>query len=108
MSFKALLDRWRLTPPPEMSEERYSIHLPSEDAARIEALGELFPGTAVEQIISDLLHTGLDEVEASMPYVPGDKVILEDEFGDPIYEDVGMTPKFLDLVRNHRKQLDKD
>lgn len=105
MSFKALLDNWLGERSPELSEERYSIHLPADDAARISALTELFPGTSPEQIIADLLHTGLDEIEAAMPYVPGSKIIREDEFGDPIYEDVGMTPRFLELVKSHRGKL---
>jgi len=107
MSFKALLDSWLGAHSPELSDERYAICLSVDDAARIEALTELFPGTSAEQVIADLLHTGLDEIEAAMPYVPGSKVIREDEFGDPVYEDVGLTPRFLDLVRNNRKQLDR-
>jgi hypothetical protein len=35
------------------------------------------------------------------------KVIREDDLGDPIYEDVDPTPKFLDLVRNHRESFQK-
>lgn len=106
MPFKALLDSWRDTPNPELSSERYSIRLPTDDAARITALAELFPGTSPESIIADLLHAGLDEIEAAMPYEAGEKVIREDEFGDPVYEDVGLTPRFLDLVRQHRDKLD--
>lgn len=105
MSFKTLLDTWSGSREPELTDERYSIQLPADDAARIRALAELFPGNAPERLITDLLKAALDEVEAAMPYVPGDTVIREDEFGDPIYEDVGLTPRFLDLVKTHRKRL---
>lgn len=105
MSFKALLDSWIGTPNPVLSEERYAIRLPVDDAARVAALAELFPGTSPESIVSDLLHAALDEVEAAMPYEAGDKVIREDEFGDPVYEDVGLTPRFLELVRQKRAKL---
>jgi len=103
MSFKSLIEAWRGAEKPELSAERYSIHLPTDDAARVDALVKLFPGTSAEQIVADLLHVGLDEVEAAMPYERGSKVIREDEFGDPVYEDVGMTPRFLELVRQLRK-----
>ena len=103
MPFKALLDSWAETKSPELSEERYSVRLPVEDAARIEALTELFPGTTVDQIVADLLRSGLDSLQAAMPYVPGEKVIREDEFGDPVYEDVGLTPRFLELTRKQQK-----
>ena len=107
MSFKALLDAWLGERSPELSEEHFSIRLSVDDAARLAALTEIFPGTTPERIISDLLHTGLDEIEAAMPYVAGSRVIREDEFGDPVYEDVGMTPRFLEAVKSHRRRLDK-
>ena len=44
--------------------------------------------------------------EVSKRAKPGDKIIREDDHGDPIYEDTGMTPRFLELVREHRRQLD--
>lgn len=107
MSFKNLLDTWSGKRAAELADERYSIRLSVDDAARLEALAALFPGNSPESLITDLLAAALDEVEASMPYVPGDKVIREDEFGDPIYEDVGLTPQFLELVKSHRAALDK-
>ena len=107
MSFKNLLDSWSGKREPERSAERFSIRLPIDDAARVSALAELYPGNTPETLVTDLLSAALDEIEAAMPYVAGDKVIREDEFGDPIYEDVGMTPRFLELVKTHRKHLDR-
>ena len=105
MSFKNLLDTWSGSREPELTKERYSIRLTADDAARLQALADLFPGVAPETLVSDLLNAALDEIEAAMPYVPGEKVIREDDFGDPVYEDVGLTPRFLELVKEHRKQL---
>lgn len=105
MPFKELLDRWKDAKRPELTEARYAVRLPVGDAARIEALADMFPGTDAERIVTDLLGAALDEIEAAMPYVAGDKVIREDEFGDPVYEDVGPTPRFLELIREHEKQL---
>ncbi len=108
MKFRALLDSWNGEEKPAVTAERYSIRLSVDDAARIAALAELHPGTPVEEIVTDLLSAALDEIQASMPYVPGDKVIHEDDHGDPVYEDTGMTPRFLELVRMHRKQIAAD
>ena len=106
MKFKQLLDTWQQDIPAAKTAERYSIRLTLDDAARIAALAELHPGTAVEQIVSDLLTTALDELEAAIPYVAGERVIREDDHGDPIYEDAGLTPEFLAKVREHRKLLE--
>jgi len=105
MTFKALLDAWAAQEAPAKTSETYQIRLKTEDAAKIHALADLFPGVDRERVITDLLSAAVEQVEAAIPYVPGDRVIREDEFGDPVYEDTGMTPAFLQLVRKYRKKL---
>jgi hypothetical protein len=68
VKFKPLLDRWKKVARPELTARQYAVRLPVEDAARLRALSELFPGQDVEEIITDLLHAGLDEIEAAMPH----------------------------------------
>jgi len=40
-----------------------------------------------------------------MPYVPGNHVIAEDDYGDPIYEDLGPTPQFYSLSHEILRKL---
>jgi hypothetical protein len=47
----------------------------------------------------------LDEIAAAMPYEKGPKVISRDDHGDPVYEDVGLTPRFVELTRKYKKNL---
>lgn len=105
MSFKSLLDAWSNREPQVTTDQVYSVRLPVRDAARLHALVDLYPGTDVERIITDLISASLNELEAAMPYVPGERVIREDDYGDPVYEDTGPTPRFLELAREHRKKL---
>lgn len=98
MSFKALLRRWETRPEVEKTEQRFAVRLPLEDAARVQALAQMY-GLGEEEVITDLLHAALEEIIEAMPYVPGDKVIREDDHGDPVYEDRGPMPKFLELIR---------
>jgi hypothetical protein len=105
VKFKPLLDRWKKPPPPTLSAKEYAVRLPVDDAARLQALAELFPGRQIEEIITDLLHAGLDEIAAAMPYERGPKVISRDEQGDPLYEDIGLTPRFVELTRRFKKDL---
>ena len=44
MTFKSLLDAWAAQQAPTRTSDTYEIHLATEDAARIHALSELFPG----------------------------------------------------------------
>ena len=105
MTYKKLLASWAQSGSRARTAEIYEVRLPLDDAARIHALAEMYPGRAREEIITDLLSVALQELQAAMPYVRGDKVISTDEQGDPVYEDAGQTPRFIELARKHRKQL---
>jgi hypothetical protein len=102
---KELLDRWQAEAAGRITSQSYPVHLDLDDAARIHALAELYPGRSREQIITDLLAAALEELAASMPYVAGPKVISTDEQGDPVYEDVGPMPRFIELTRKYKKAL---
>ncbi len=105
MKFKPLLDHWKRPGGPLLTAEAYSVRLPLDDASRLQALAALFPGRKLEEIITDLLHVGLDEIAESMPYEPGPRIISRDDHGDPLYEDAGLTPRFVELTRQFRKSL---
>lgn len=106
MKFKPLLERWNRAPAPLRTAQQYAVRLPVDDAARLQALAELFPGQSIEDIVTDLLGAGLDEIAAAMPYVKGPKVISRDDQGDPVYEDIGMTPRLVELTRKYKKSLE--
>lgn len=106
MTFKELLDNWRQNATEPRTAAEYAVRLPLDDAARLQALTEMFPGRTREQIITDLLSAALQEVVAAMPYVAGRKIISTDEQGDPVYEDVGPMPRFTELTRQHRRKLE--
>jgi hypothetical protein len=106
VKFKPLLDRWMKDAVPTLTAKEYAVRLPVDDASRLQALAELFPGRTLEEIITDLLHAGLDEIAAAMPYEPGPKIISRDDQGDPVYEDVGLTPRFMELTRKFKKGLE--
>ncbi len=106
MKFKALLDRWKKIAAPPRTAKEYAFRLSLDDASRLHALAALFPGRQIEEIVTDLLHTALDEVAAAMPYEPGPKIISRDDHGDPVYQDVGLTPRFVELTREFKKTLE--
>jgi len=104
--FRELLESWRSSAAAPRTARAWSVQLPIEDAARLQALADLFPGRTAEQLITELLAVALREVAAAMPYVAGERVISTDEQGDPVYEDVGPTPRFMELARTHRRALE--
>jgi hypothetical protein len=105
VKFKPLLDRWKKTAVPARTSREYSVRLPLDDAARLQALAELFPGQPIEEIVTDLLGAALDEIAAAMPYEKGPREISRDDHGDPVYEDIGLTSRFIELTRKFKKNL---
>lgn len=75
------------------------------DAAKIQALTEMFPGLTLDTILQDLISASLSEVASQFPYIAGSKIVSYDEDGNPIHEDIGMTPTFLRLSRHYLKEL---
>jgi hypothetical protein len=108
VSFKDLLESWRRSAATPRTARSYAVRLPVDDAAQLAALADMFPGRAPEQLITELLSLALKELAAAMPYVAGTRVISTDEHGDPVYEDIGPTPRFIELARSHRRALATD
>lgn len=108
MKIRDLLEIWERSAGERRSREFYSVRLPVHDAAKLAALAEMYPGRSEQDIITDLLSAALDEIEAAFPYVPGRRIVSEDEHGDPIYEDAGATPRFQALTREHLRRLDQE
>lgn len=107
MKVSELARYWAKTATATVTQESYTIRLPVDTAAKIEALAELYPGHPVDQLITDLLGAALEELETGLPYVRGDKVSGFDEMGDPLYEDVGPTPRYLLLAKQHLRRIKK-
>lgn len=84
-----------------------ATRLPLHRAAQLAALADMFADGDESRVIADLLIAALGEVEASFPYVQGQKS-GEDEFGDPVYADAGHTPRFHALTRAHFERMQRD
>lgn len=108
MKASELLTHWEKEFGEPLAETQYALPLNVRDAARLEALAEMFPGCTKERLLRDLISAALSDLTSGFPYVAGDKVIERDEEGFPVYEDVGPTPQFLELTRKHMVRLQKD
>ncbi|VUD56505.1 hypothetical protein TDB9533_02161 [Thalassocella blandensis] len=101
MTVKELVKNWQDQAHGTLTKDKFTVNLAVEDAARIDALSEMYPKRSKEQLISELISAALAELESSFPYVQGSEVVATDELGDPIFADVGPTPKFLSLTKKY-------
>ena len=105
MKIRELAQQWEETAKGRLTKTEYAIHLDVEAAARLAAIREMYPKRSTEELLGELIGAALEELEASLPYVKGSQVVATDEQGDPLYEDIGPTPRFLALSRKYLQSL---
>lgn len=105
MKIRELAQHWQQNAAGALSNTGHVLHLELEAEARLAALVEMFPKRTPEELLGELVGAALEEIEASFPYIKGQQVIALDEEGDPLYEDIGATPRFLALSRRHLHTL---
>lgn len=68
MKSELLHDLWSSPDNSRLVSKQFSFRLPVHIAAKINALGEMYPQKNRTQIVADLLSTALDELEKKLPY----------------------------------------
>lgn len=104
MMLKELVAQWESHAHGVLTIDTYAVHLLVEDAAKIDALAEMYPKRTKDQLISELLSAALGQLEESFPYVQGTAIVATDEMGDAIYADIGPTPRFMELTKKYLAQ----
>lgn len=105
MKIRELIQHWERSARGRLTPTGYQIRLDLESAARLAALAEMYPRRSVEELLGELIGAALEELETSMPYVKGSQIVSIDEQGDPLYEDIGPTPRFLALSRRYLQEM---
>ena len=105
MKIKDLVRYWDKHARGRLTRDSHEVALSEQHLARLEKLAELYPMKSPQDLIRDLVSAALDELETSFPYVQGSKVVAFDEDGFEIYEDAGLTPRFVSLSQKHMQQI---
>lgn len=105
MKIKDLVKYWDKHARGRLSRDAYFMALSDQHHKRLEQLARLYPMKSSQDLIRDLVSAALDELETSFPYVQGSKVVAFDEDGFEIYEDQGLTPRFVSLSQKHIQRL---
>ncbi len=105
MKIKDLVKYWDKHARGRLTRDAYFMALSDQHHQRLEKLSALYPMKSSQDLIRDLISAALDELETSFPYEQGTKVVAYDEDGFEIYEDQGLTPRFVSLSQKHIQQL---
>lgn len=68
MKSELLHDLWSSPDNSRLVSKQFSFRLPVHIAAKINALGEIYPQKNRTQIVADLLASALDQLEKNIPY----------------------------------------
>ncbi len=80
------------------------VVLNRQDLIRLEALAEAYE-LPPDEMLADLIGTALREIEQQIPYEAGSRVIRVEE-GDPVYEDIGRTPRYLAAIARREREAE--
>lgn len=105
MKIKDLVNYWDKHARGRLTQAGYNVVLTQQHSDRLKKLAALYPMKTQEELVRDLLSASLDELETSFPYVQGSRVVAFDEDGFEIYEDEGVTPRFISLSQKHMQQI---
>jgi hypothetical protein len=105
MKIRDLVTHWDKHAKGRLARDPYDVNLSDSHHEELSKLAALYPMKSPQDLMRDLLSAALDELETSFPYVEGDKVVAYDEDGFEIYEDVGLTPRFVALSQKHMEDL---
>ncbi|RVU32162.1 hypothetical protein [Neptunomonas marina] len=88
-----LLEQWEQQAATKEDQQALTCTINTADHIRLKALASTY-NLSLDEVITALLHTSLNEIEQQMPYVPGTHVIRVED-GENIYEDIGPMPRYL-------------
>lgn len=120
MKTQHLHDIWSGPDNSRLVSKQFSFRLPVHIAAKIIALGELYPQKNRTQIVADLLTAALDDLETNLPQALGYKLPdqdqrlerkIADHLGEPFepaYTVGGARGRFRELANKHYKELEKE
>lgn len=115
-----LHDVWSGPDNTRLVSKQFSFRLPVHLAAKIAALGEMYPQKNRTQIVADLLSAALDNLEENLPMIKGpapdrqledmERRVAEHEgyTYEPFFMVEGPREKYRNLANKYYKELEKE
>ena len=119
MKTQHLHDVWSSPDNSRLVSKQFSFRLPVHLAAKIAALGDLYPQKNRTQIVADLLAAALDDLEKNLPFsvapiheyqqqYEDDLAYREGRPSEVLFELSGARAQFRNKSNQHYKDLEKE
>ena len=93
---------------PQSAGKRYTVRLPLDIAALLEALFEMHPQSTRSRLIADVLRLGLDEIQRSRSGPESAQAPIQADPHQPIYLLSGPFSEFHKLTFKHHRALESE
>lgn len=98
---------WAAPDNSRLTRKQYSFRLPVHIAAKLAALGDIYPNRTRTELVGDLLTAALDAVEQSLPSEQGNLLHTTPE-GEEIFQVLGMRARYWERANIHFRQLERE
>jgi hypothetical protein len=108
MKAKDLASVWGSPDNSRLTAKQASFRLPVHVAAKLSALGEMYPQKTKTQLVADLLSAALTDLESGLKAYPGVRFPNETDDGEPLYEATGPASIFRTLTNKFYVELETE
>lgn len=108
MEPKDLVKVWDAPDNSKLTPKQWSIRLPIQVAAKINALCDIYPRKTKTEIISDLLATALDQVAEALPCEDGRLLGHHPDTKEEIREMIGIKQDYYSLTQKYLKEFEAE
>lgn len=102
---------WSAPDNSRLTARQFSFRLPVHVAAKLAAIGEMYPAKTRTQIVGDLLATAIDQWASELPSEKGSQTGVLHPPGEPplkVFEEVGPIGRYERLTNKHYVELEKE
>ena len=105
-----LHEAWSAPDNTRLVSKQFSFRLPVHVAAKLAAIGEMYPTKTRTQIVADLLTLALDNFEKELPEIKGEFSEASQFFddGNAYYNIEGPRKSFWELSNKHFQELEAE
>ena len=101
---------WSAPDNTRLTAKQFSFRLPVHVAAKLAAIGEMYPGKSRTQIVGDLLATAIDQWASELPSEKGAQTGVmhpPNETPFKVFEEVGPIFRYQALTNKHFVELER-
>jgi hypothetical protein len=105
---ETLVAIWSAPDNTRLTSKQYTFRLPTHVAAKLHALGDMYPAKTRTQIVADLLTSALANIEQGMPFHEGEVLATIPGTHEEVREMLGPRVRFCELANKYFDEIERE